>query len=233
MTAQFRTGRAAEAPGTDTAGTADQRRTQMVVAALEVISERGYADTRIADVAVRAGVSPALVIYYFKTKDQLLTEAIRHYEESWYEVGQRRMEQLPTAAARLEEIVAMNCLTEADPAPGSSWQLWLDFWAQAARNPEVAVVRRKSDERWREQISSIVLAGQEAGEFRDVDPVGFAICLSSLLDGLTIQIALDDPAVDSAGAFEMTMQFVADRLGFEWDTDRARKARAAGVQAEG
>ena len=56
----------------------------MLRAALEVISERGFADTRIADVAERAGVSPALVIYYFKTKDQLLTEAIRHYEDTWY-----------------------------------------------------------------------------------------------------------------------------------------------------
>src|SRR6478609_4611064 len=118
----------------DGSGAADQRREQMLRAALEVISERGYPDTRIADIAERAGVSPALVIYYFKTKDQLLTEAIRYYEESWYAVGQRRMEELPTAAARIEQIVAMNCLPEADPAPGSSWQLWLDFWAQAARN---------------------------------------------------------------------------------------------------
>ena len=226
-----RAGESAEALGADTPGTADQRRTQMVVAALEVISERGYADTRIADVAKRAGVSPALVIYYFKTKDQLLTEAIRHYEESWYEVGQRRLEELPTAAARIEEIVAMNCLTEADPSPGSSWQLWLDFWAQAARNTEVGNVRRKSDERWREQISSIVLAGQEAGEFRDVEPMGFATCLSSLLDGLTIQIALEDPAVDPVGAFEMTMRFVAGQLGFSWDADRSRAARARAVRA--
>ena len=217
--------------GTEVLGTADQRREQMLHAALEVISARGYADTRIADVAERAGVSPALVIYYFKTKDQLLTEAIRYYEESWYEVGRRRMEKLPTAAARIEEIVAMNCLTEADPAPGSSWQLWLDFWAQAARNAEVASVRRKSDDRWREQIGSIVLAGQEAGEFRDVDAAGFATCLSSLLDGLTIQIALEDPVVDSVGAFELTMQFVADRLGFSWDADRARAARARAARA--
>jgi AcrR family transcriptional regulator len=200
----------------EASGTADQRRTQMVVAALEIISERGYADTRIADVADRAGVSPALVIYYFKTKDQLLTEAIRYYEESWYAVGQRRMEELPTAAARIEQIVAMNLLPEADPAPGSSFQLWLDFWAQAARNAEVGSVRRKSDERWRDQISSVVLAGQAAGEFRAVDTAVFATCLSSLLDGLTIQIALEDPAVDPAGAFEMTMQFCAERLGFSW-----------------
>jgi AcrR family transcriptional regulator len=205
----------------------------MMKAALEVISERGFADTRIADVAERAGISPALVIYYFKTKDQLLTEAIRHYEDSWYAVGQRRMAQLPTAAARIEEIVAMSCLPEADPEPGSSWQLWLDFWAQAARNPEVASVRRKSDERWRDEIAGLVLAGQEAGEFPDVNPAGFAICLTSLLDGLTIQIALDDPAVDPVGAFELSMQFVAGQLGLGWKPGRGHAGTAAEKGATG
>ena len=55
--------------------------------------------------------------------------------------------------------------------------------------------------------------------------MGFATCLSSLLDGLTIQIALEDPVVDPMGAFELTMQFVAGQLGFSWDADRARAAR--------
>jgi AcrR family transcriptional regulator len=210
--------------GAEATGTADQRRAQMMAAALEVISERGYADTRIADVAERAGISPALVIYYFKTKDQLLTEAIRRYEDSWYAVGQRRMAQLPTSAARIEEIVAMSCLPEADPEPASSWQIWLDFWAQAARHPEVASVRRKSDERWREEIAALVVAGQAAGEFRDVDPARFAVSLTALLDGLTVQIALEDPAVDPVGAFELSMQFVADQLGLDWKPGRGRAA---------
>ena len=204
-------------------GTADLRREQMLRAALEVISERGYPDTRIADVAERIGISPALVIYYFKTKDQLLTEAIRYSEDTWYADGQRRMSALPTAAARLEEIVAMSCLPEDDPEPHSSWLLWLDFWAQAARNPEVAGVRQKSDERWREMISSLVLAGQEAGEFAPVDPAEFAICLSALLDGFAIQIALADPVVDPAAAFELSMHFVANQLGFEWSPGRGRR----------
>jgi AcrR family transcriptional regulator len=212
--------------GAEATGTAEQRRAQMLTAALEVISERGYADTRIADVAERAGVSPALVIYYFKTKDHLLTEAIRRYEDAWYAVGLRRMAELPTAAARLEEIVAMNCLPEADPEPGSSWQLWLDFWAQAARNEDVAAVRRKSDERWRDEVASLVLTGQAAGEFRAVDARGFAVTLTALLDGLTVQIALEDPVVDPVGAFELTMQFVADRLGIAWVPGRGRPAPA-------
>ena len=51
---------------------------------------RGYADTRIADVAEHTGISPALAIYYFKTRDQLLTEALRYSEDAWYAAGARR-----------------------------------------------------------------------------------------------------------------------------------------------
>ena len=209
-----------QAPGTGlpgaTAGIADQRRAQMLTAALDVISERGFADTRIADIAERIGISPALVIYYFKTKDQLLTEAIRSYEDAWYAEGKLRMDPLPTAALRLEEFVAMNLLPDSDPEEPSNWQLWLDFWVQAARNADVAVLRRKSDERWREFIVSLVRAGQADGEFATIDPHPFSIFVSALLDGLTVQIALDDPVVDPVSAFELSMRYVADHLGFEW-----------------
>jgi len=204
-------------------GTADLRREQMLRAVLEVIADRGYADTRIADVAERIGISPALVIYYFKTKDQLLTEAIRYSEDTWYANGQRRLAALPTAAARVEEIVAMSCLPEVDPEPHDSWLLWLDFWALAARNPEVASLRQKADERWRDLIGSLVISGQEAGEFRAVDPDRFAILLSGLLDGLAIQIALHDPVVDPARAFDLSMCFIADQLGFDWSGRRGKR----------
>ncbi|MGD0373901.1 MAG: TetR family transcriptional regulator C-terminal domain-containing protein [Streptosporangiaceae bacterium] len=212
-------------------GTADQRREQMLRAALEVISERGYPETRIADVAERIGISPALVIYYFKTKDQLLTEAIRHSEDSWYASGQRRMAALPTAVARIEEIVAMSCLPEADPDTDYSWLIWLDFWAQAARNAEVAAVRQKSDERWRETIRALVQEGQQAGEFTEVDPDVFAIHFSALLDGLAIQMALEDPVVDPVTAFELTMHFAAKQLGFGWAP--SGRGRPAGSSSGG
>jgi AcrR family transcriptional regulator len=202
----------------DGSGTADQRREQMLRAALEVIVERGYPDTRIADVAQLAGTSPALVIYYFKTKDQLLTEAIRLSEDTWYATGTSRMAAIDTAAGRLEELIAMSCLpgTDDPDAPNTSWLLWLDLWTQAARHPEVATVRQKFDERWRDTIASLVLEGQEAGEFGPVSPADFAATLSALLDGFAIQIALEDPTVDAGRAFELTMRFAARELGFTW-----------------
>ncbi len=198
------------------ADTADQRREQMLRAAIEVIEERGFPDTRIADVASRAGTSPALVIYYFKTKDQLLTEALRYAEDTWYEAGTRRMAAMSSAAGRLEELIAMNFLVEVEGEPTSSWLLWLDLWAQSVRLPEVASVRQKFDERWREMITALVLAGQESGEFGPVDADDFALALSALLDGLALQVALQDPSVSPARAFDVGMRYAAGQLGFEW-----------------
>ncbi|HEX3957670.1 MAG TPA: TetR family transcriptional regulator C-terminal domain-containing protein [Trebonia sp.] len=194
---------------------AGERREQMLRAALDVIVERGYADTRIADVAERTGTSPALVIYYFKTRDQLLTEAIRYSEDTWYAEYVQRIERIPTAGGRLAELIGMNCLPGTDPEPNSYWLLWLDLWALSPRNAGVGAVRAKSDERWRETIRSIVLSGQEAGEFAPVDADDFTITLCALLDGLAVQIALEDPAVPPQRTYDLAMRFASGQLGFD------------------
>ena len=207
------------------AGMAEQRREQMLHAALEVIVERGYPDTRITDVAERAGASPALVIYYFKTRDQLLTEALRYSEDRWYATATGRMEAIRTSAGQLEEFIAMMCLPEQEGGPEDSWLLWLDLWAQSPRNPAVAAIRQKIDERWRETIRTLVLTGQEAGEFAAVDADGFAAMLSALLYGFVVPIALDDPVVGPAQAFELSMQFASGSLGFPWNGRRSQLGR--------
>src|ERR1700745_1615595 len=204
------------------AGRAEQGRGPMLRAAVEVIVERCYPDTRITDVAERAGASPALVIYYFKTRDQLLTEALRYSEDRWYATATGRMEAISTSAGQLEEFIAVMCLPEQEGGAEASWLLWLDLWAQSPRNPAVAAIRQKIDERWRETIRTLVLTGQEAGEFAAVDADDFAAAVSALLYGFVVPIALDDTAVGPARAFELSMQFASGRLGFRWNRSRAR-----------
>src|SRR5262245_15541313 len=114
---------------------ADVRRDQMLVAAAHLIAERGFSDTRIADVAERVGASPALVIYYFGTKDSLLTEALRWSEKSFYAGVEEMLADTPKLHARLEKLVEM-CLPEVNEEP-DDWGLWFDLWAVAFRHPEV------------------------------------------------------------------------------------------------
>lgn len=200
-------GTAGALSGEQPLGAADQRREQILAASLEVIAERGFPDSRIADVAERVGASPALVLYYFKTKDNLLTEAMRYAEDSWYDAVSARMKQLATASERLEEIVRVTCLPEQDAGMPESWSLWLDLWAQSVRHPEVAKVRAQFDERWRTTIASIVREGSAAGELPVVDEEEFALCFSALLDGLAVQIALSDDVVTPERAVEVALAF--------------------------
>jgi AcrR family transcriptional regulator len=209
------------------------RREQLLRAALEVIVARGYADTRIADVAEHAGTSPALVIYYFKTRDQLLTEALRYSEDGWYAAGTKRLAAIGTAVGRLTELIAMTCLPDTDPAARSEWLLWLDLWALSPRNAGVAAVRCKFDERWRETISGTVQSGQESGEFdASADAESFAITLSALLDGMAVQIALEDPDVPPSRAYDLAMRYAAGQLGFTWDPAASTIGRASAGSTE-
>jgi AcrR family transcriptional regulator len=194
----------------------------MLVAAAELIAQRGFSETRIADVAERVGASPALVIYYFGTKDSLLTGALRYSEDSFYAAADEMLARTASLRQRLEMLVRLTCIPQDDELPGA-WGLWFDLWNQALRHPEVARDRIEFDQRWRDTISRVVRDGIEAGEIEPLDADGFAVTFSALLDGLSIQVALLDPVVDPDRAFTIAMTFAARELGLEWPPSNGRK----------
>ncbi|CAN5217756.1 TetR/AcrR family transcriptional regulator [soil metagenome] len=201
------------------------RRIQMLRAAAELICERGFSETRIADVAKRAGVSSALVIYYFGTRDRLLVDALRHSEESFYGAAEKMLAEVSSLRERLSLLIRWTCVPEGDGAdeiPGA-WGLWFDLWAQAFRHDEVKAGRIELDARWRRMIID-ALESAESGE-RDakVDARMFALEFGALLDGLSIQVALEDPDVDSEVAYQIAMRF-AER---ELDLPPEKKGRAS------
>src|SRR5215218_2662371 len=110
---------------------ADVRRDQMLAAASTLIAERGFSDTRIADVAQRVGASPALVIYYFGTKDSLLTEALRWSERSFYAATEEMLRSTTSLRKRLEILVEWTLVPDNQTALTGDWGLWFDLWAQA------------------------------------------------------------------------------------------------------
>jgi AcrR family transcriptional regulator len=188
----------------------DQRRDDMLEAAAELIGERGFGETRIADVARRVGASPALVIYYFGTKDQLLTDALRYSEDAFYDTCTKLMAGAGSVRERLETIVRLSF--HADSSDVGAWGLWFDLWAQAFRHSRVAGDRVELERRWRTTIADIVRAGVGSGEIDPVDADEFAVTWGVLLDGLSIQVALKDEMVDAARANEIAMQFAEQAL---------------------
>ena len=186
----------------------EARRIEMLRAAAELICERGFGDTRIADVAKRAGVSSALVIYYFGTRDRLLVDALRYSEESFYEAAERMLAEVPSLRERLSLLIQWTCVQEgADEIPGA-WGLWFDLWAQAFRHDEIKAGRAERDARWRKMIVDALDSSELSAKGKRM----FALEFAALLDGLSIQVALDDPEVDSDLAYDIAMRFAEREL---------------------
>jgi AcrR family transcriptional regulator len=207
----------------------EARRTEMLRAAAELICERGFGETRIADVAKRAGVSSALVIYYFGTRDRLLVDALRHSEESFYEAAEKMLAEVTSLRERLSLLIKWTCVPQTDNEIPGAWGLWFDLWAQAFRHDEVKAGRVELDARWRRMIVDAIKSAEASDELDvEVDARLFALEFSALLDGLSIQVALDDPEVDSDVAYKIAMRFAERELNLPSTTKRRARSRPRG-----
>ncbi|MDT5077920.1 MAG: hypothetical protein QOJ80_2557 [Mycobacterium sp.] len=203
----------------------EARRVEMLRAAAELICERGFGDTRIADVAKRAGVSSALVIYYFGTRDRLLVDALRFSEESGYEAAEKMLSEVPSLRERLSLLIKWTCVPAADNEIPGAWGLWFDLWAQAFRHDEVKAGRVELDARWRGMIVDAIKSAEVELDV-PVDARMFALEFGALLDGLSIQVALEDPEVDSNIAYDIAMRFAERELNLPPAKRRATKKPA-------
>ena len=86
------------------------RKPQIVAAAAEVLYERGLFDTRVGDIAERAGTSAGTIMYYFESKDRLLEEAVDHTDQQFYERVSEGLEEHDSAGAKLVHLVEETSL---------------------------------------------------------------------------------------------------------------------------
>lgn len=184
------------------------RRPELLEAAANVIRRRGLGNARVTDVAEEAGTSAPSVLYYFSSKAELLNEALTSAEERFYVELAARIDGIESAVERLAVIV------ESGTADGDyDAALWMELWAQALRDPELAETRAELDGRWRGTIADVVRYGQERGEFGPTDPERFALLMGSLLDGLAVQIALRDREVTPERVRELAVKVAERELG--------------------
>jgi AcrR family transcriptional regulator len=193
------------------------RHQEILEAAARVITDRGLAETRIQDIAERCGVSPGLILYYFESKDRLLVEALTYANDKYYLAQARDLRRLDSATAQLERLIDLS-------VPGllpdyerlEEWALWVEIWVRALRDPALAREREVLDRRWRQSIADIVRHGRDTGEFptgEDADELGMV--LGALIDGLAIQVLMNDTQVTPRHMKEMCWDTAARLIGFD------------------
>ncbi|MEU9732907.1 TetR family transcriptional regulator C-terminal domain-containing protein [Streptomyces sp. NPDC048002] len=186
-----------------------ERREELLRAAVGQIEARGVAAVRIADVAAALGVSNALVLYHFSTKEKLVAAAFAYAAEDDLAHLRKLLGRRTTALRRLRTAVRWYAPT----GQAKGWRLWIEGWAAALREPALREVTQALDKEWKAALSEVIAEGVAAGEFHCPDPAASALRLTALLDGLAVQLTSYQGALSRARAQEWADEALAGELG--------------------
>lgn len=162
---------------------------QILDAACRVIGRDGVHGLRMGDVAREAGVSHALVHYYFSTRQELLIRAFEHADAR---ADARLEEEAALAVDPLERLSRMLALELVDERVlHESWVPWNEMWSAATRDETLRPTVWRTYTRWTDTIEGLVRECQDAGVWASSsDPKSVAIRLSSIVDGLGDKILI-------------------------------------------
>lgn len=144
------------------------RPSELLDAALELFVEKGFAATRVEEIAARAGVSKGTVYLYFPSKDSMLRALIAHSVSSLAGAVMRSIaeraespaillkEMLFAWVARLEDGHTSGLL-KVIVSESRCFPELADFWVREVESPVYELIGR------------LVREGIECGEFRHVD----------------------------------------------------------------
>ena len=166
---------------------------ERVVAILEsacrVAVREGAHGLRMASVAQEAGVSKALVHYYFSTRQELLRSAFTFTESRWREAVADELQTLPTGRERVARVLLASI--DADPPFGDQRALWNEVWSSLRFDDELQPLVAESYRTWLGQIADLVEEGRADGSIpAEVDSSRAGPRLAAVGDGLDSMLYL-------------------------------------------
>jgi AcrR family transcriptional regulator len=188
------------------------RRQRVMEAAKVAIAEQGLGRVRMSHIAKAAGMSPGHILYYFKSKGDLLVHTLLWNEAATTRQRRADLAAIEDAAGRLAHYIAIYIPSGPhDP----DWALWLAGYGLVATDPDIfltveGIVRDVEDD-----LTAIVELGIRSGEFKPVDARDFAERFYILLNGYSVAVATGDPRYDHQVAVRRVAQAAAAELGVD------------------
>ena len=173
----------------------ENRRRELIEAAIHVIAKHGRAGCTVGRVARQAQLSQGLMNFHFKSMDLLLAAAFDHLAEEFDRIWRARVEKAGKApsGSPWERLAAM---IEAYFAPevfsSEKLAVWFSFWVDADLRDEFRTASVKVERRYHREIEPEVARLLEAGRAAEVEKEAAHITgmLTAMVDGYWLQALL-------------------------------------------
>lgn len=184
----------------------EQRRTQILDAAVACFARKGYYETTMDDIVREANLSKGTLYWHFKSKLDLF----RSLTELWFaeimESVRHQADPEANPAGRLRMIV--DAAKNSAASRPELVRALLEFYTLALRNAELKQWLREAYVSDSAMMRGLIEEGIARGEFRPVDPAAVARLTMAALDGALLHRELFEE--ESAGS--PTLDEVADTI---------------------
>jgi AcrR family transcriptional regulator len=166
----------------------EERRTQIVEAALTLFTHQGYNNTTMDDIVAESGLSKGTLYWYFESKDDLFNAAMMSVFEDTGQEVLAVVSECSTAAGKLRAMAqaAIHIAKQTD----GLFNLFLEFWTSSSRREEASQLWLDLLEEYRSLTAAIIQEGIDNGEFAPVAAEHLVWAVLAAYDGLAAYITL-------------------------------------------
>lgn len=201
------------------------RRRELIEGAYRVFLEHGIAGLTTQRICREAGMSPGLLVYYFKGKDDVLFWMTRHANRQIMDAAVAGMSVAATQWDRLRAIIAGN-FTD-DLFNRNTANAWVSFYAITAQHPQLERLQLLFHRRLASNLRSCVRGVLGPGETAD-----FVRGVGILLDGCWLRKGMSNADLTSADAIGLIEDYMASFIGAD-RVARLRTLPAADFRTDG
>lgn len=163
----------------------EQRRQLIIDKAIELFAKKGYAETKIGDIAEAADMSVGLMFHYFESKEKLFEEIVRKGAKS---TNYPREMNFTNPLDYFEGFLKMLFHYSIEQPYVMYLFVIMGRLAFSESVPQ-SIKEIFSGINQVEQSAEIIAAGQKYGYFREGDPYSLAFAFWSSVQGIMEQLA--------------------------------------------
>lgn len=181
------------------------RRTQLIEAAISSLHDFGYAETTVARIARKAGVSSGIVHHYFNGKDDLLFATMQHMLRELRRETLLRLKQATGPRERLRAIVEAN-FAPSQYSP-TVMTAWLALYGSARQSDQLTRILKLYDARLKSNLRHALrkLAPEATA-------TELAMGISALIDGVWLRAALLGNTYNRDTAIHLVQSYIDSQL---------------------
>ena len=184
----------------------EERQSQIMEAAMKVITRKGFSSARIDDIVNEAGLSKGAIYHHYEGKKDLFLALIDHWETQTFPDFYSRNGKERSASDTLRDF--SEEIIKVFKTRSYVFQVEVEFWSLANQDDEI---RKRSQELYEKIINLfelVIIKGIREKEFIKVDTRITAIYILSVFQGINWFCIFDDKKINAVNYIQKSIELI-------------------------